>query len=100
MSNQILAKLVLYDSFKNLLSIYHEKYDHDNSDNFVISELNTLYNHTFNVIKNYQEYSSLELQNIKELFEKKWHTLLFDKGILLKDNEGQIIEFGGTTLEL
>ena len=100
MSNKILAKLELYDSFKNLLSVFHEKYHHDNSDKFVISELNNLFNHTFNVIQTFQDYSPLEINNIKELFEKKWHTLLFDKGIILKDDNRLIIEFGGTTLDL
>jgi molecular chaperone DnaK (HSP70) len=100
MSNKILAKIELYDSFKYLLSVFHKKKtEEQNTDNALLSQLNELFNHTFNVITNFTEYSSNELYNIKELFEKKWHTLLFATNILLKDQEGQIIEFGGTNLE-
>jgi molecular chaperone DnaK (HSP70) len=59
-----------------------------------------LFNHTFNIIQNYTDYSSKELEDIKQLFEKKWHTLLFSGNITLKNEEGQIIEFGGTIIDL
>ena len=97
LSNQLLAKLELYDSFKYLLSVYHTKSAED-IDTYVKHELNDLYNHTFNIIQNYLEYSSKELREIKELFEKKWHNLLFGQNIVLKDDNGQIIEFGGTSI--
>ena len=98
-SNKILAKIELYDSFKYLLSVFHEKKtDKQHQDKFLLNQLNELFNHTFNIISNYTEYTSKELTDIKTLFEKKWHTLLFSGDILLKNNEGQIIEFGGTTL--
>lgn len=98
-SNKILAKIELYDSFKYLLSVFHEKKtDKQYQDKFLLNQLNELFNHTFNIISNYTEYTSKELTDIKTLFEKKWHTLLFSGDILLKNNEGQIIEFGGTTL--
>lgn len=100
-SNKILAKIELYDSFKYLLSVFHEKKtDEQITDTALLTQLNELFNHTFNVIQNYKDYSFNELSSIKELFEKKWHTLLFGGNILLKDNEGQIIEFGGTVLDL
>jgi molecular chaperone DnaK (HSP70) len=99
LSNKILAKIELYDSFKYLLSVFHEKRSESN-DGFLLGQLNELFNHTFNIIQNYTEYSSKELENIKQLFEKKWHTLLFSGNITLKNEEGQIIEFGGTILDL
>lgn len=100
-SNKILAKIELYDSFKYLLSIFHEKKtEQQHSNPALLTQLNELFNHTFNVIQNYLDYSSNELIKIKELFEKKWHTLLFSGDILLKNDDGQIIEFGGTVLEL
>jgi molecular chaperone DnaK (HSP70) len=98
LSNKILAKIELYDSFKYLLSVFHEKQSESN-DEFLLGQLNELFNHTFNIIQNYTEYSSKELENVKHLFEKKWHTLLFSSNITLKNEEGQIIEFGGTVLE-
>ena len=101
LSNKILAKMELYDSFKYLLSVFHEKRtDQQNDDTALLSELNELFNHTFNVINNFNDYTAKELQDIKTLFEKKWHTLLFSGNIILKNNEGEIIEFGGTVLEL
>jgi molecular chaperone DnaK (HSP70) len=101
LSNKILAKMELYDSFKYLLSVFHEKRtEQQNEDNALLFELNELFNHTFNVINNYTDYTSKELQEIKELFEKKWHTLLFGGNIVLKDDSGHIIEFGGTVLDL
>jgi molecular chaperone DnaK (HSP70) len=100
LSNKILAKIELYDSFKYLLSVFHDKKtEKQNQDEFLLNQLNELFNHTFNIINNYTEYTSKELIDIKNLFEKKWHTLLFSGNILLKNNEGQIIEFGGTTLD-
>ena len=44
------------------------------------------------------DYSSKELYEIKNSFEKKWHILLFGDNIILKDNQGQIIEFGGSVI--
>jgi heat shock protein 5 len=100
-SNKILAKFELYDSFKYLLSVFHDKKtEQQHSDSVLLNQLNELFNHTFNIIQTYQNYSSKELYNIKELFEKKWHTLLFGGNILLKDDDGQILEFGSTSLEL
>lgn len=99
-SNKILAKLELYDSFKYLLSVFHTYRDSNDEDTFMLDELNELFNNTFNVIQNYIEYSTQELTEIKHLFEKKWHNLLFSGNIVLKDEDGQIIEFGGTVLEL
>jgi molecular chaperone DnaK (HSP70) len=100
LSNKILAKIELYDSFKYLLSVFHEKQsERQLQDEFALNQLNDLFNNTFNIIQNYTDYSSNELHEIKELFEKKWHTLLFSVDILLINDEGQIIEFGGTVLE-
>lgn len=99
MSNKILAKIELYDSFKYLLSVFHKKRtEEQGNDVALLTQLNELFNHTFNVITNYTEYSSKELYDIKELFEKKWHTLLFGGNVVLKDQDGQIIEFGGSLI--
>jgi molecular chaperone DnaK (HSP70) len=100
LSNKILAKIELYDSFKYLLSVFHEKKNIEQiNDEFMLTQLNELFNHTFNIIQNYTEYSSNELEDIKKLFEKKWHTLLFSSNITLKNDDGQIIEFGGTIID-
>ena len=64
----------------------------------VVTKLNELYNDTFNIIQDYLEYSSKELRDIKDIFEKKWHNLLFGQKVILKDENGQIIEFGGTSI--
>lgn len=98
-SNKILAKIELYDSFKYFLSIFHEKYEKENGDLIMISSLNNLFNETFNVIQDFQEYTHIELTEIKDKFEKHWHMLLFGGPVILKDSEGLIIEFGGTSIE-
>lgn len=97
LSNKILAKIELYDSFKYLLSVFHEKSLKQNKE-FDEDSLNELFNNTFNVIQNYMNYSAKELYEIKKSFETKWHILLFSNNIILKDNQGQIIEFGGSQL--
>lgn len=93
-SNKILAKLELYDSFKYLLSVFHTHKENDDNNDI----LNELFNNTFNVIQDYNQYTSNELINIKQKFESSWHSILFGGKILLKDTEGLIIEFGGTNL--
>ena len=98
LSNKILAKLELYNSFKYLLSTYHEKCQEKCDNSFLTLELNELYNQTFNVIQTFQDYSSQQLINIKNLFEKKWHLLIFNQEPIFKSNEGLIMETGGTTL--
>lgn len=95
-SNKILAKIELYESFKYLLSIFHEKYTGNKEDQ---STLNELFNQTFNVIQDFEEYTFIELNNIKEEFEKNWHALLFGGPIILKDSDGLIIDFGGTVID-
>lgn len=101
-SAKILAKIELYDSFKYLLSIFHEKYDkdaNDESDKSMIFILNSLFNQTFNVIEDFENYTTLQLNNIKKTFEKEWHLLLFGGSVILKDSDGLIIEFGGTSIQ-
>jgi molecular chaperone DnaK (HSP70) len=98
-SNKILAKIELYDSFKYLLSIFHEKYEHTLDDNIMLNSLNNLFNETFDVIQEYDNYTCGELKIIKEKFEKQWHILLFGGQVILKDSDGLIIEFGGTSIE-
>jgi molecular chaperone DnaK (HSP70) len=104
MANKILAKIELYDSFKYLLSVFHEKALKQNKDNETNGQkydeyaLNELFNKTFTVIQNYMDYSAKELCEIKCSFEKNWHILLFSNNIILKNKEGQIIEFGGSQI--
>lgn len=105
-SGKVLAKIELYDSFKYLLSVFHEKYSSDSSDSSdgsddksIIFTLNNLFNHTFNVIEDFENYTTIELNSIKETFEKKWHLLLFGGSVILKDSDGLIVEFGGTTIQ-
>lgn len=97
LSNKILAKIELYDSFKYLLSVFHEKSLKQNKE-YDNDSLNELFNNTFTIIQNFMDYSSKELYEIKNSFEKKWHILLFGDNIILKDNQGQIIEFGGSLI--
>jgi molecular chaperone DnaK (HSP70) len=101
-SNKILSKIELYDSFKKLLGIFHEKRDVilDNKkedENFLFSQLNQLFNETFYIIENYQDYTPLELKEIKETFEAEWHKLLFSIPNLFKDSEGLIINTSSFT---
>jgi molecular chaperone DnaK (HSP70) len=104
MANKILAKIELYDSFKYLLSVFHEKTPKQHTDlktnkpNYDEYALNELFNKTFTVIQNYTNYSAKELCEIKRSFEKNWHMLLFSDNIILKNKEGQIIEFGGSQI--
>ena len=105
-SDKILKKLELYDSFKYLLSIFHEKRSIilensgcvDESGSFLLYQLNKLFEDTFNTISNFEKYTAIELKTTKENFEKQWHELLFDV-IIFKDSNGLIIEFGSTSLE-
>lgn len=95
-SNQVLAKIELYDSFKSLLSVFHSNYQDDIT---LKANLNALFNDVFYAIENYTNYTSSQLVTVKEKFEKQWHMLLFGGPVVLKDEDGLIIDFGGTTLE-
>ena len=99
LANKILAKLELYDSFKYLLSIFHEKRNEmKNENSFLISELNTLFNNTFNIIQDFQNYTHIDLKNTKETFEATWHKLLFGGALILKDENNLIIDYGGSSI--
>jgi molecular chaperone DnaK (HSP70) len=105
-SDKILKKLELYDSFKYLLSIFHEKRSIilensgcvDENGSFLLYQLNKLFENTFNTITNFEKYTAIELKNSKENFEKQWHELLFDV-IIFKDSNGLIVEFGSTVIK-
>lgn len=97
LANKILAKMELYDSFKHLLAIFHQKCEE--RDLFLISELNILFNNTFNVIKTFEDYTDLELKILKKNFESKWHELLFGGSLILKDENNLIIDYGGSSIE-
>lgn len=98
MSNKILAKIELYDSFKYLLSVFHEQKPVDfclNKENL----LNNLFNRIFNIISNFEKYTSSQLTDAKDYFEENWHSILFDIGPVFKNDNGLIIDIGGTTLD-
>jgi molecular chaperone DnaK (HSP70) len=96
-ANKILAKIELYDSFKKYLGIFHEKrteilQDKPESESFLCSQLNTLFNETFAIINDYLNYTPIQLKEIKVTFEETWHKLLFDLGPTFKDDTGKIID--------
>ena len=105
MANKLLAKLELYESFKYLLSVFHDKRDNILQDlgethNFTFAKLNEMFNETFNVIKNYRDFSCQQLKDTKEKFENKWHELLFTFDPIFKDSNGSILDIGGTDIDL
>ena len=103
LASKTLIKLELYDSFKYLLSIFHEKRERiikdSEQDSFLESELNNLFNKTFNVINDFQNYTYTELKTIKETFENEFHSIIFAGPLIFKDSDGMILSRGGTTLE-
>ena len=105
-ANKILMKIELYESFKKLLGIFHEKRDvilqdrESETESFLFSQLNLLFNETFVIINDYLKYTSKELKETREIFEREWHSLLFDNGPVFKDESGLIIDINQfTTLE-
>lgn len=97
-ANKILAKIELYDSFKKFLGIFHDKRaeileNKPESESFLFTQLNTLFNETFVIINDYLNYTPIQLQEVRVTFEEEWHKLLFDLGPTFKDEEtGQIID--------
>lgn len=88
-ANKILAKLELYDSFKFLLTRFHEirenlitcdeKYDLNSGwKRFQIDELNNLFNDTFNIIMEWENYNKDILITTKISFEKRWHEIIYN----------------------
>jgi molecular chaperone DnaK (HSP70) len=95
-ANKILSKIELYDSFKKFLGIFHEKRaeilgSKPESESFLCSQLNTLFNETFTIINDYLNYTPIQLKEIKVTFETEWHKLLFDIGPTFKDDETGLI---------
>jgi L1 cell adhesion molecule like protein len=73
--NLLLAKMELYNSYQNLLNIFHTKgniKDHEK-----LYKLDKLFSKVFNIITNYQDYSLEELKNNKTEFENVWHQIMF-----------------------
>ena len=102
--HKIITKIELYDSFKFLLSVFHEKREYilegmDENENFLFLELNKLFNKTFEIIQDFEKYTAEQLQNVKKDFEEKWHSLLFDSGPVFKNESGLMIPTGGTSLD-
>jgi len=102
LASKTLIKLELYDSFKYLLAIFHEKRERiikdSEQDSFLESELNNLFNKTFNVINDFQDYTYTELKSIKETFENEFHSIIFAGPLIFKDSDGMILERGGTNI--
>lgn len=100
LASKTLIKLELYDSFKYLLTIFHEKRDNiingSEQDSFLESELNNLFNETFEVINTFKEYTFKELKSIKETFENDFHSIIFAGPLIFKDENGLILERGGS----
>lgn len=97
-ANKLLEKIELYDSFKNRLEIFHEKRDNFlENEHFIISQLNILFNETFEIITDYLNFTSNELKKVKITFEKEWHRLLFDTEPVFKDDQGQLIDIHNYT---
>lgn len=99
LSNKILAKIKLYDSFKYLLSVFHQNRNQHFIDEFTTNQLNILFNKTFNYIEDFINYTSCTLKIIQTSFENEWHTLLFTQNIIFKDTDGMIIEYGGIDIK-
>lgn len=96
-ANKILAKIELYDSFKKFLGIFHEKRSEilgskPESESFLCSQLNTLFNETFVIINDYLNYTPIQLNEVRVTFGEAFHKLLFDFGPTFKDEYGQIID--------
>lgn len=102
LASKTLIKLELYDSFKYLLAIFHEKRERiikeSEQDSFLESELNNLFNKTFNVINDFQDYTYTELKSIKETFENEFHSIIFAGPLIFKDSDGMILERGGSNI--
>jgi len=102
LASKTLIKLELYDSFKYLLAIFHEKRERiikdSEQDSFLESELNNLFNKTFNVINDFQDYTYTELKTIKETFENEFHYIIFAGPLIFKDSDGMILERGGSAI--
>ena len=95
-ANKILMKIELYDSFKKYLGIFHEKrseilQDKPESESFLFSQLNILFNETFAIINDYLFYTPIQLKEVRVTFKEAFHQLLFDIGPTFKDEYGQII---------
>ena len=95
-ANQILSKIELYDSFKKFLGIFHEKrseilQDKPESESFIFSQLNILFNETFAIINDYISYTPIQLKEVRVTFEAEFHRLLFDIGPTFKNEETGLI---------
>lgn len=94
-SNQIIAKLELYDTFKYLLTFCHE-----HKCTFVLTDLqetllNALFNKVFGIVRDYEKYSPDQLQDCRVSFEKDFHNI-----ILLETNTDNTIgEYGSSVID-
>jgi molecular chaperone DnaK len=85
-ANKIMIKNDLYESFKQLLSVFHE-YSTVSVSEYIKKELNCLFNETFYIIQDFESYTPDQLRETKKIFEETWHRLIFD------------VEIAGTDLE-
>ena len=103
LASKTLIKLELYDSFKYLLSVFHEKreiiIENSEQDSFLVTELNVLFNKTFDHITNFERSTYQELKKIKDTFESDFHSIIFAGPLIFKDSNGLILQRGGTSLD-
>lgn len=91
-SNQILAKLELYDTFKYILAFYH-----DNKHTFVLTSfqdklLNDLFNKIFCIVQEYDKYSPTELQEYRISFENDFNSIIMSNNNFHSEQGSSIID--------
>lgn len=79
-ANQIHMKNELYDSFKKLLGIFHDYSNVHLDSEYTKNELNKLFNETFYIIEEFENYTPSQLLECKTIFEETWHRLVFEVG--------------------
>lgn len=94
-SNQILAKLELYDIFNYLLTFYHEHKSTFIVTNFQEKMLNALFNKIFGIVQDYENYSPQQLQECKVSFENDFHNII----LLDTTSNNKLGEYGSSVIE-
>lgn len=76
-SNKLLAKLEFHDTFKQLLSVFHEHRHQANLSNWQLDELNNYFNSAFDVISSYTSFTKQQIQDAHQKFINDWHMVMF-----------------------
>jgi molecular chaperone DnaK (HSP70) len=84
-SKKLEVKIQLYDKFAELLEIFQDREDvllEENKDahekSYKAWRFNTLFNNTWSVIENFQDYSVVELEGYLKDFKKSFYEALFE----------------------